>query len=131
MKNLGEYHNLHVQGNTLLLADAFENFRNMCIKLYELDPAKLSSSSWISMAGSFFKKTNVKSDLLSEIVMLLRAEKSITGGICHSKSQYAKEDNKYMKDYNKNKEMLYLQYWDVNNLYVWAMSQKLPVNNFE
>ena len=83
------------------------------------------------MAGSFFKKTNVKSDLLSDIVMLLMVEKSITGGICHSKSQYAKEDNKYIKDYNKNKEMLYLQYWDVNNLYVWAMSQRLPVNNFE
>ena len=42
-----------------------------------------------------------------------------------------KANNKYMKDYDKNKESVYLQYWDVNTLYDWAMSQKLPVNNFE
>ena len=58
-------------------------------------------------------------------------EKCIRGGICHSIYQYAKADNKYMKDYDKNKESSYIQYWDVTNLYGWAMSQKLPVNNFE
>ena len=58
-------------------------------------------------------------------------EKGIRGGICHSIYQYVKADNKYMKDYDKNKESSYIQYWDVNNLYVWAKSQKLPVNNFE
>ena len=63
--------------------------------------------------------------------MLLMVEKGIRGGICHSIYRYAKANNKYMKDYDKNKESSYLQYWDVNNLYGWAMSQKLPVNNFE
>ena len=58
-------------------------------------------------------------------------EKGIRRGICHSIYRYAKANNKYMKDYDKNKELSYLQYWDVNNLYGWAMSQKLPVNNFE
>ena len=43
---------------------------------------------------------------------------------------YAKANNKYIKDYDKDKELLYIQYWDVNNLYGWVMSQKLPVNNF-
>ena len=43
LKNLGEYHNLYVQSHTLLLADVFENFRNMCIKVYELDPAHFLS----------------------------------------------------------------------------------------
>ena len=63
--------------------------------------------------------------------MLLMVEKGIRGGICHSIYRYAKANNKYMKDYDKNKESSYLQYWDVNNLYGWAMSQKLPVNKFE
>ena len=58
-------------------------------------------------------------------------EKSIRGGISHSIYWYAKVNNKYMKNYDWNKELSYLQYWDVNNLYGWVMSQKLPVNNFE
>ena len=63
--------------------------------------------------------------------MLLIVEKGIRGGICNTIYRYAKANNKYMKDYDKNKESSYLKYWDVNNLYGWAMSQKLPVNNFE
>ena len=58
-------------------------------------------------------------------------EKGIREGICHSIYRYAKVNNKYMKDYDKNKESSYLIYWDVNNLYVWPMPQKLPVNNFK
>ena len=58
-------------------------------------------------------------------------EKGIRGGICHSIYRYAKANNRYMKDYDKNKELSYVQYWNINNLYGWAMSQKLPVNNFE
>ena len=80
--------------------------------------------------ASSLKKAKVKLDLLIDIDMLLMVEKGIRGGICHAISRYAKANNKYMKDY-KNKEPSYLQYWDVNNLYGWAMSQKLPVNNFE
>ena len=63
--------------------------------------------------------------------MLLMVEKGIRGGICHSIYQYAKANNKYMKDCEKNKKSPYIQYLDVNNFYGWAMSQKLPVNNFE
>ena len=58
-------------------------------------------------------------------------EKGTRGGICHSVYRYAKANNKYMRNYDQNKESLYLQYWDVNKLYGWAMSQKLQVNNFE
>ena len=58
-------------------------------------------------------------------------EKGIRGGICHSIYRNAKANNKYIKDYDKCRESSYIQYWDVNNLYGWAMSQKLPINNFE
>ena len=63
--------------------------------------------------------------------MLLMVEKGIRGGMCHSIYQYAKANSKYMKDYKENKEVSYLHYWDVNNLYGLLMSEKLPVNNFE
>ena len=63
--------------------------------------------------------------------MQLMVEKGIRGGTFHSIYWYAKANNKYMKDCDENKESSYLQYWDVNNLHGWAMSQKLPVNNVE
>ena len=130
IKNLGEYHDLFVQIDTLLLADAFENFRKICLKIYKLNPAKFLSESGLAWQAAL-KKTKVKSDLLSDIDKLLEVEKGITGEICHSVYRYAKANNKYMKDYDKNKESSYIQYWDVNNLHGWPISQELPANNFE
>ena len=78
-----------------------------------------------------FKKSKVKLDLLTDINILLMVEKGMRGVICNSIYRYAKVNNKYMKYYDKNKESLYIQYWDVNNLYGWVMSQKPPANNFE
>ena len=63
--------------------------------------------------------------------MLLIVEKGIRGGICHAVYWYVKANSKYMKDYDKNKESIYLKFWDVNDLYGWEMSQKLPVSNFK
>ena len=63
--------------------------------------------------------------------MLLIVEKGIKGGICNSVYRYEKANNKYMKNYDKNKEPSYIRYWDANNLYGWARSQKLSVNNVE
>ena len=77
------------------------------------------------------KKPEVKLELLTDIDMLLMAEKGIRDGISHAIHRYAKANNKHMKDYDKNKESSYLNYWDVNNWFGWAMSQKFPVNNFE
>ena len=130
IKHLGEYHDLYVQSNTLLLADVFENFRNMCINIYELDPANFHSAPGLAWQAAL-KMTKVKLDLLTDIDMLLMVEKSVRGVICHSIYRYAKANNKDMKNYDKNKESSYLQYWDANNLYGFAMSQKLPLNNFE
>ena len=128
--DVAEYHDLHVQSDTLLLADVFEEVQNMCLEIDELDSTKFLSPPGLGWQAAL-KKTKVKLDLLTDIDMLLMVEKGIRGGICHSIYRYAKANNKYMKDYDKNKESSYLQYWDVNNLYGWAMLQKLPVNNFE
>ena len=130
MTNLGEYHDLYIQSDTLLLADVLENFRNMCITIYQLDPAKFLSAPRLAWQAAL-NKTKVKLDLLTDINMLLMVEKGISGRTCHSIYRYAKAKHKDMKDYDKNKESSYLQYWDVNNLYGWAVSQKLSVNNFQ
>ena len=126
-KNLGEYHDLYVQCDTLLLADVFENFRNMCLKVYELGPAHFLSLPGLAWQACL-KKTNVKLELLTDYDMLLMVEEVIKGGICHSIHRYAKANNKYMENYDKNEESSYIQYLDANNLNGWAMSQKLPVN---
>ena len=128
IKNLGEYHDLYVQSDTLLLADVFENFRNMFLEIYELDPEKFFPALGLAWQAAL-KKIIVKLDLLTDMDMLLMVEKGIRGGICHFIYRYAKANNKYIKDYDKNKESSYLQYWDVNNLYCWTTPQKLPVNN--
>ena len=77
IKNLGEY---LIQSNTLLLADVFENFRNMCLKIYELDPAKKVLTHGLAWQGDL-KKTKVKLDLLTDIDILLMVEKGIREGI--------------------------------------------------
>ena len=121
---------MYVQSNTLLLADVFENFRNMCLQIYELDPAKFLSALGLVWQAAL-EKTRVKLDFLTHNDISLMVEKSIRGEICHAIYIYAKVNNKNMKDYIKNKESSYLQCWDVNNLYVWPMSQKLPGNDSE
>ena len=130
LENLGNYHDLYVQSDTLLLADVFNNFRDMCIKEYELDPAHflpLPGLAW----QACLKKTNIELELLTDYDMLLMVEEGKRGGICHSIHRYAKANNKYMKNYNCNEESSYIQYLDANNLYGWAMSKKLPVNGFK
>ena len=66
IKHLGEYHDLYVQSSTLLLADVFENIRDMCLKIYELDPAKFLSAHGLAWEA-VLNKTNVKLDLLTDI----------------------------------------------------------------
>ena len=119
-----------MQSDTLLLADVFENFRNTCLKVYELDPAHFLSLSGLAWQASL-KKTSIELELLTDYDMLLMVEEGIRGGICHSIHRYAKANNNYMKNYDESKESSYIQYLDANNLYGWAMSQKLSVNDFK
>ena len=126
-KNQGDYHDLYVKNDTILLADVFENFRNKCIEIYELDLTHFLSAPW----QACLKKAGVKLELLTDIDMSLIVEKGIRSGICQVIHKYAKANNKYLKNFDKNTESSYLMYLDANNQYGWPMSQKLPVNGFE
>ena len=123
IKNLGEYHDLYVKSDTLLLADIFENFRSTCQKVYQLDPANFVSAPGLAWQACF-KKTKVKLQLLTNINMLLMFEQGIRGGICQSIYRYAIANNKYMNNYNKSIQSTYLQYLDANNLYGWSICKK-------
>ena len=129
LENLGQYHDLYVQSDTLLLADVFENVRGMCVKVYELDPTYFLSLPGLAWQACL-KKTNIELALLTDYEMLVMVAVGIRGGICHSIHRYAKANNKYMKIYNKDEESSYIQYLDANNLYGWVMSKKLSVNGF-
>ena len=113
-----------------MLADVFENFRNTCIEVYELDSAHFLSASGLAWQACL-KKTEVELELLIDVDMLLMIEKGIRGGICHAIHRYAKANNRYMKNYDENEESSYIQDLNANNLYGWAMPQKLPVKGFK
>ena len=115
-KNLGDYHDLYVHSDTLLLAAVFNNFRNMCIKVFELDPAYFLSAPRLAWQACL-KKIYFKLELLTDVGMLLMVEKGIRGGICHKISGYAKANNKYMNNYDKNVCSLFLEYLSTNILY--------------
>ena len=93
----------------------------MCLEIYEIDPAKFISASGLAWQVPS-KRTKVKLDLSTDSDILLMVEKGIWWGKSHSIYQNAKASNRYVKDYDKNEEFSHLQYWDVNNLYSWAMS---------
>ena len=102
----------------------------LCIKVYELDLAHFLSAPGLAWQACL-KKTDVKLKLLTDVDMLLMVEKGIKGGTCHAMHRYAKANNKYMKDYNKDEEEPFLEYLDANNLYGWAMSEPLPADSFD
>ena len=129
INNLGEYHDLYVRSDTLLLADIFENFRQSCLKNYELDPAHFVSLPGLAWQACL-KKTNMELELLTDYDMLLMIEEGIRGGIRHAIQCYAKANNKYMKDYDKKNKSSYIQYLDANDLYGKAMTEKIPVRGF-
>ena len=124
-KNIDDYHDLQVQTDALLFADVFENFRNKCIEIYHLVPAHVLSAPGLVWEACL-KKAEIELELLTDTDMLLIVEKGIRGRICHEMYRYAKSNNKYMKEYNKDKESSNLMYLDANNLYGRVMSQNLP-----
>ena len=131
MKIFKDYHELYNVTDVLLLADVFENFRDLCLKIYGLDPVYYFTAPGLAW-DACLKMTGIDLELLNDPDMLLMFEKGIRGGISIISDRYGEANNKYMrKGFNKNKPSKYLMYLDANNLYGGAMSEKLPTHGFK
>ena len=129
-KNMGQYHDIYLGGDVLLLADVFESFRRTCLQYYKLDPCHYFTSPGLSW-DAMLKMTKVELELMTDIDMYQFIEKGMRGGISYIANRYGKANNKYMKGYDEKAPSKYLMYLDANNLYGWAMSQYLPTGNFK
>ncbi|CAB4021894.1 DNA polymerase, partial [Paramuricea clavata] len=130
MKTMHDYHDLYLKVDVLLLADIMERFREICMENYELDPAWYYTSPGLAW-DACLKMTRIRLDLISDPIMFNFIEKAKRGGICMISKRYAVANNKYVKNFNPKEKSTFLPYWDANNLYGWAMCEKLPYGNFE
>ena len=131
LKNMGDYHDLYLETDVTLLANAFESFRKVCSDNYGLDPAHFYTAPGLAWKACL-KKTGVNLELLKDPDMLLMFERGIRDGITQSVHKWAIANNPYMGcEYCPLRSTNYLQYLDVNNLYGWAMSQPLPTGEFK
>ena len=129
LKNIGEYHDLYLLTDVLILTDVFENFRVTCLKNYALDPAHYVSSPGLSW-DAMLKMTDIRLELLTDVDMHQFIERGIRGGISVITHRHAKANNPYIKYYNPENDTSYIIYLDANNLYGWAMIQDLPYGGF-
>ena len=127
IKDLGEYHDLYLKTDIILLANVFEAFRKVCLDNYGVNPAHFYTAP-----GLGWKACLKKTGILLDLDMLLTFERGIRGGIKQSIHRWAKANNPYIGfEYKPHKPTRYLQYLDGNNLYGWAMSQPLPTGGFK
>ena len=130
INNLGEYHDLYLKTDVLLLADVFEEFRNICLENYNLDPAWYYTSPGLSW-DALLKHSKVNLELLTDPDMLLMFEKGIRGGISMISNRHGRANNKFMKEqFDSSRPSKFVPYLDANNLYGWAMMKPLPVGDF-
>ena len=126
---MGDYHDLYVATDVLLLADVFENFRKVCQDKYGLDPAHYYSAPGLSW-DALLKKTGVELKLLTNLDMNLLIELGMRVGISMVGKRYAKANNSLVEGYNPAEATNYITDLDANNLYRWAMSLPLPMSGF-
>ena len=130
IRSLGEYHDLYLRTDVILLANVFEAFRDTCLEHYSLNPAHFYTSPGLAWKACL-KKPGIRLELLTDPYMLLMFERGIRGGITQVVHRYATVNNPYMGDeFDPDECTSYLQYLDANNLYGWAMSQLLPTGGF-
>ena len=129
MRTMGDYHDLYLKSDILLLGDVFENFRKTCHQYYKLDPCHYFTSPGLSW-DAMLKMTGIKLELMTDVDMFQFIEKGLRGDISYIANRHGEANNKYMSGYNPEKPSKYIMYLDANNLYGWAMSQYLPTGGF-
>ena len=129
INNMGDYHDLYLKSDILLLADLFENFRKTCLEYYKLDPCHYFTSPGLSW-DAMLKVTNIELELMIDIDMFQFIEKGLRGGISYIANRYGEANNKYMKKNDEKAPSKYIMYLDCNNLYGASMSQYLPKGGF-
>lgn len=126
-----DYLRLYLDCDVMLLADVFENFRNLSMNYFELDPVNFYTSPSLTFTAGL-KVTGVTIELLTDIDMYLLIESGIRGGMCFTSKRYAKANNVYLANFNKNLPSNYIVSLDVNNLYGTIQACfKMPVSNFK
>lgn len=129
-KTLGDYSDIYLKTDVLLLCDVFENFRKRCLDLYKLDPAHYYTSPGLSW-DAMLKYTKIELELLTDIDMIHFFKKGIRGGISQCSGRHFEANNKFLPNYNPDEKSTFIMYLDATNLYGHSMSQKLPVGNFK
>lgn len=130
ISNLGEYTDLYLKSDVILLSDVFENFRKACIQNYKLDPAFYITAPSLSF-DAMLLKTKVKLELITDLEIYRLIQSGIRGGICLCSNRYAKANNKYLPNHDPIEQDNHLLYIDCNNLYGYAMCGYLPCSDFK
>ena len=129
MKTFGDYHDLYLQTDTILLCDVFENFRDLCQDYYKLDPCHYVSAPGVSW-DAMLKMTGVELELITDPTMYCFLERGVRGGVSVISHRYARANNKYVQDFNPEEPSSFIIDLDANNLYGWAMSESLACKDF-
>ena len=124
-KTVGDYHDLYLKTDVVLLAEVFQTFRKPCLDAYKLDPLHYNTAPGLSW-DALLKHTKIDLELLTDIDMHLFKEKGMRGGISLVSLRHTKANNPHSSDYNPNKKNNQIMYYDANNLYGWSMSQPIP-----
>ena len=131
INSMGEYHDLYLKTDVLLLTDVFENFRDMCLSYYGLDPVHYYTLPNFAF-DAMLKLTGIEIDLVYDQEMYEMIEAGLRGGMTQTTCKKVEANNKYMgSDYDKNKASSYINYLDANNLYGLSMIQKLPYRSLK
>ena len=130
MKTFGEYDDLYLKCDVLLLCDVFEKFINACLEYYGLDPCHYFSSPGLAW-DAMLKMSNVRLKLIGDIDMHLFVEKGMRGGISYIAKRYCRANNEFVERYDRGKEKSFITYWDVNNFYGATMLEYLPYDGFK